>query len=214
MNPRDIDRCSTIIKKLRELPVSLFFLRPVSDKEFPNYRHYVPNPMDLGTVRKQLKHNKYKSVTEWERDIERISKNAERANGELSPVAVCGRQMLVHYRKLKKQYFAATSTEQLTEEYCALCLKMDAILAEHPSIPDLESFTALKEVPPRRSNAELLEELSKITSREKQLQLLFLIRELEPRTEFEGTNDITVNLSELKPETIAKLNDFVSAQRK
>jgi hypothetical protein len=210
MKQREIDRCSVILKKLRELPVSVPFLRPVSEEEFPGYRALISNPMDLSTIRKQLKHGKYKSLIDFDRDIERIASNAQKANGHAHLVTACGRQMCAHYRKLKKQYFGSTSIEQFTEEYCTLCLKMDAILSEHPAIRHLESFSALGEVPPPRSNAELLEALSRMTSREKQMELLFLIRELEPGSQFEATNDITVNLSELKPETIAKLNDFVS----
>jgi hypothetical protein len=214
MKPRDLDRCTAVLKKLIQLPVSQPFLRPVSDEEFPKYRTLIPNPMDLSTIRKRLKRNQYKTVTDFERDIEQISKNASRANGASHPVAACGRQMLARYRKLKRQYLATTTIDQLTEEYCALCLRMDTILAAHPPGPHLDSFAASREVPPLRSKAELLEALSRMKSRDQQLQLLFLIRELEPRREFEGTNEILVNLGDLKPETIAKLNDFVSEQLK
>jgi hypothetical protein len=213
MEARTIERCTTILKRLRELPIASPFLRPVSESEFPNYRSLVQTPMDLSTIRKRLKRGRYKNFNEWERDLELISKNATKANGPLHPVAACARRLLERYRKLKKQYFANTSIEQLTEEYCALCSKVDALLSEHPPIPQLDSFSTLKEAHPTRSNAELLAALAQMKSQEQQVQLLFLLRELEVRRDFEGTNVICINLSELKPETIVKLNDFVSSQR-
>jgi hypothetical protein len=211
MKPRTVEHCKTVLRKLRELPVSALFRRPVSDSDFPNYSKIISNPMDLSKIRKNLKHGKYKSLADLERDLEQISKNSAKANGPAHPVTACARTMLAHYRKFKKQYFPVTSIDQLTEDYCALCVKLDAVLSEHPPLPQLEIFTPVKEEAPARTNAELLTALSRFTSREQQLQLLFLLREFEPR--FEGQNDITVNLAQLKPETIAKLNDFVNAQR-
>jgi hypothetical protein len=212
MDSRTADRCNTILKKLRETPIASPFLKPVSDAELANYRSLVSNPMDLSTLRKRLKRGKYKSFNEWEHDLELILKNAVKANGVTHPVAAGARRLMEHYRKLKKQYFASNSVEQLSEDYCGLCLKLDTLLSEHPPIPQLSMFSDNKETPPVRSNQELLAALSQMRSQEQQVQLLFLLRELEVRTDFEGTNDICVNLGELKPETIAKLNDFVCSQ--
>jgi hypothetical protein len=210
MDARTTDRCATILKKLRELPLAAPFLHPVSETTFPEYRRLVTTPMDLSTMRKLLKHNKYRSFNEWERDLEQISKNAAKANGPTHPVAASARQLLCQYRKLKKVYFESNTIEQLTEQYCALCLKLEGILSEPPPNKQLEVFSAFKEEPQKRGNAELMTALSQIKSKDDELELLFLIRELEARTEFEGTNEIVVNLGELKPETIVKLNEFVS----
>jgi hypothetical protein len=210
MKPRTQERCTAVLRKLRDLPVSAPFRRPVSEADFPGYTKLVSVPMDLSKIRKNLKHGRYKSHAELERDLEQISKNSTKANGATHPVTACARTMIAHYRKLKRQYFPVTSADQLAEDYCALCLKLDAILSEHPPLPQLEIFTPAREEALSRTNAELVAALARLTSREQQLQLLFLVRELEPR--FEGQNDITVNLAQLKPETIAKLNDFVNAQ--
>jgi hypothetical protein len=214
MRPRDTDRCQKVMHRLLEFPASTFFRDPVV---IPGYRERIQKPMDLARVAKNLRKGRYKTTGEWEADIDLIYRNACRFNGRDHPVSHCAKQMVLHFRKLKKQFFGARSVEKLADEYCKLCLELDGLLSQHPrnaTLPQLEPFDTLNDaapVEPIDSLQDLRNALAALTSHEQQLQLIYLIRELEPRYA-NGMNDIQVNLSHLKPETIAKLQDYVASQ--
>ena len=56
------------------------FLRPVQKKEAPNYYDIITNPMDLGTVGKNLKNLKYNSKSEFKQDLDLIWSNCLKYN--------------------------------------------------------------------------------------------------------------------------------------
>jgi hypothetical protein len=214
MRPRDSERCQKVMHRLLEFPASTFFREPVG---IPGYRERIQKPMDLGRVGANLRKGRYNTTGEWEADIDLIYRNACRFNGRDHPVSHCAKQMVLHFKKLKKQFFGARSVEKLADEYCKLCLELDGLLSKHPvnaTLPQLELFDTINDtapVAPNDSLQDLRNALAGLTSHEQQLQLIYLIRELEPRYA-NGMNDIQVNLSHLKPETIAKLQDYVASQ--
>jgi hypothetical protein len=133
-------------------------------------------------------------------------------------ITTLAEQLISVFRKLKRQFSSSSSTEKLTVRYCELSNKLDGILARHPKnpvFPQLEVFDDLgcSALPQLDSGSfeELHKNLTKLTSSDDQLQLLYLLSDLEPKL-FSGANEVTVDLRRLKPETIVKLQSFVAGR--
>jgi hypothetical protein len=216
MNSHDLQRCLEVTQRLGKFPCALLFKNPVDRASLPHYYQKITNPMDLESVTRKLKNNKYRDVSEWESDFDLIRKNCYKFNQTDSPPRLLVQQMMKRFKKLKKTYFTSHSVEELTAEYCALSLKLDRLLTDHPQNPELrefEAFDVFKEVEPTQvvSLSELQKALSNCVSQEQQIQILYLIRELEPRY-CTGTTEIEIDLNQLKPETIEKLHQFLASQ--
>ncbi|KAK2720741.1 transcription initiation factor TFIID subunit 1-like isoform X2 [Artemia franciscana] len=89
--------------RLTTLPESGPFLKPVSRKSVKDYYEVVKDPMDLETITRKVKANKYHNREDFLRDVEQIVKNSLAYNGETHPVTA----------KAKKVY--DTAVEALKE---------------------------------------------------------------------------------------------------
>jgi hypothetical protein len=60
------------------------FLEPVNvvALDIPDYPLIVKNPMDFGTIKTKIKEQKYKSIEEFEADMELVFYNCRLYNGE------------------------------------------------------------------------------------------------------------------------------------
>lgn len=67
--------------KLKMIPESWPFLKPVNKKQVKDYYTVIRRPMDLETVSKKVSAHKYHSRAEFLRDIDLIAKNCEQYNG-------------------------------------------------------------------------------------------------------------------------------------
>lgn len=73
-----------LILKLKDMPISGPFLKPVNKKQVKDYYTVIRKPMDLETVSKKVAAHKYHSRQEFLSDIELIAKNCEQYNGSTS----------------------------------------------------------------------------------------------------------------------------------
>ena len=83
-----------ILNEMRESPDVQPFLFPVSTKAVPDYYRIIQRPMDLQTIRENLRQKKYQSREEFLCDVNQILENSTLYNGEKSGLTTAARKML------------------------------------------------------------------------------------------------------------------------
>ena len=84
-----------VLAQCFRLKGSYWFQDPVDYHKLmiPDYIDIIPNPMDLGTVRKKLNHNCYSSVKEFAADMSLIWLNCYKYNGEEHDISKCAKEI-------------------------------------------------------------------------------------------------------------------------
>lgn len=103
--------------KLKTMPESWPFLKPVNKKQVKDYYTVIRKPMDLETVTKKVAAHKYHSRKEFLGDIELISKNCEQYNGADSNFTGQSKVLL------------EAATKSLMEEYGDHCVHLEKNIA-------------------------------------------------------------------------------------
>lgn len=95
-----------VVKELWKFKDSWIFFEPVDPIKLniPDYHKIITNPMDLGTVKNNLKSGVYLKVEEFMRDVELIFENCILYNGENSPVSLMCKNVRNEYERLSKDY--------------------------------------------------------------------------------------------------------------
>eukprot|EP00898_Chlorokybus_atmophyticus_P001205 jgi/Chlat1/2085/Chrsp17S02690 len=75
----------SVVAAMRDHESSYYFRMPVKDKEFPDYRQRIARPMDLATVRRRNRENKYANRHQFRADVKLIVDNAHAYNDESNP---------------------------------------------------------------------------------------------------------------------------------
>lgn len=83
------------LEKLMNHPLAIAFLEPVDPEAegLPNYKKVIKRPMDLGTIKKKLHDDKYKTVDEFVEDINLVWQNAIKFNGKKSLLKSCAEKL-------------------------------------------------------------------------------------------------------------------------
>ncbi|XP_053594523.1 transcription initiation factor TFIID subunit 1 [Microplitis demolitor] len=84
----------SILNEMRDLPDVQPFLFPVNAKAVPDYYNIVKDPIDLQTIRDNLRQKKYQNRAEFLVDVNRIVENSVLYNGEHSSLTVAAKRML------------------------------------------------------------------------------------------------------------------------
>ncbi|XP_063980218.1 transcription initiation factor TFIID subunit 1 [Diachasmimorpha longicaudata] len=84
----------SILNEMRDLPDVQPFLFPVSAKAVPDYYKIIQRPMDLQTIRENLRQKKYQSREEFLADVNQIVENSNLYNGSKSSLTVAAKRML------------------------------------------------------------------------------------------------------------------------
>ncbi|RUS77280.1 hypothetical protein EGW08_014944, partial [Elysia chlorotica] len=71
----------TILNELRNMPDIQLFLFPVNQKEVPDYYRIIKRPMDMQTMRENVRQKKYRSREEFLADLNQIVENSKLYNG-------------------------------------------------------------------------------------------------------------------------------------
>ncbi|KAJ2656055.1 hypothetical protein IWW48_005219 [Coemansia sp. RSA 1200] len=97
---------SRILLRLQAQPSALEFLAPVDpvNQGVPTYAVIVKSPMDLGTVRKNLDRNQYRSIADFRRDVELVFSNCFLFNGAGTFVYTQGETLQRFFRHLWTQH--------------------------------------------------------------------------------------------------------------
>ncbi|KAK8374181.1 hypothetical protein O3P69_018916 [Scylla paramamosain] len=83
-----------MLNEMREMSDAQPFLFPVNVKQVPDYYNIVNHPMDLSTIRDNLRQKKYQSREEFLSDISQIVENSKLYNGVKSTLTVTAQKML------------------------------------------------------------------------------------------------------------------------
>ncbi|XP_043261805.1 transcription initiation factor TFIID subunit 1 isoform X2 [Colletes gigas] len=84
----------SILNEMRDLPDVQPFLFPVNAKAVPDYHKIIQRPMDLQTIRENLRLKKYQSREEFLADVNQIVENSTLYNGSKSSLTVAAKRML------------------------------------------------------------------------------------------------------------------------
>ncbi|XP_060811264.1 transcription initiation factor TFIID subunit 1 isoform X1 [Bombus pascuorum] len=84
----------SILNEMRDLPDVQPFLFPVNAKAVPDYYKIIQRPMDLQTIRENLRLKKYQSREEFLADVNQIVENSTLYNGSKSSLTVAAKRML------------------------------------------------------------------------------------------------------------------------
>ncbi|KYN01312.1 Transcription initiation factor TFIID subunit 1 [Cyphomyrmex costatus] len=84
----------SILNEMRDLPDVQPFLFPVNAKVVPDYHKIIQRPMDLQTIRENLRLKKYQNREEFLADVNQIVENSTLYNGAKSSLTVAAKRML------------------------------------------------------------------------------------------------------------------------
>lgn len=105
----------SVIKELFSVPFSIPFHRPVSLKKFPNYLEFVPNPIDLTTIKSKVRSGDYKSYDDFLEDVRLMSKNCRTYNGDGHSLTKISEEMIEIAEAARKKNREAI---ELLEDQC------------------------------------------------------------------------------------------------
>lgn len=71
----------SILNDMRALPNVQLFLLPVSARRVPDYYTIITKPMDLQTMRENLRHQRYQTRADFLADVDQIVQNSVLYNG-------------------------------------------------------------------------------------------------------------------------------------
>ncbi|OHT08736.1 Bromodomain containing protein [Tritrichomonas foetus] len=212
MNDETIVKCRKIMHHLNDHPLAIFFKDKVDTTLYPDYLRVISEPSDITTVKTRLVKKKYESVEKWNRDVELIFDNCIQYNGKNTDLAAMAQHLRKVYHKLKKEYLF--DCDWCAKRCVELQNKLDRLLVNCPkSLKNVDAFQEIRNTASTErsdiKNDQLIKTLNSYKSKEQQIQLLCLLQECEPKL-YEGQNDLNINIDRLRPETITKLNEFVS----
>jgi len=87
----------TILDELEMHDEAWPFLLPVNTKQFPTYKKIIRSPMDLGTIRKRLDDQLYKTRDDFCADLHLMFNNCVTFNEDESPVGKAGFSLKTYF---------------------------------------------------------------------------------------------------------------------
>ncbi|XP_065225060.1 transcription initiation factor TFIID subunit 1 isoform X2 [Planococcus citri] len=93
-----------ILNEIRNLPDVQPFLFPVNVKNVPDYHNIVDRPMDLQTMRENIRQKRYATREDFISDLNQIVQNSTLYNGAMSSLTLAAKRMLdVCVERLKEK---------------------------------------------------------------------------------------------------------------
>ncbi|EAX97139.1 Bromodomain containing protein [Trichomonas vaginalis G3] len=94
-------RCMKALNKLFEFSISDMFSEPVDPiaDGCPDYFEKIEYPIDLGTIKKKLINDEYKSTDEFKYEVNLVWDNSYRYNGKQAIVSLLAKQLSVVFNK-------------------------------------------------------------------------------------------------------------------
>lgn len=89
------------IRNTKKIKVAFAFRDPVDPDALgiPQYRDFIKEPMDLGTMEQKLKDDKYASMADFMKDMNQIIENTVKFNGQEHPITQAGLNMRAYFIK-------------------------------------------------------------------------------------------------------------------
>jgi hypothetical protein len=127
-------KCVEITEKLIKWPICSPFVEMVDPERdgAPDYFDYIKEPMALAEVKRKLSGNEYDSVQSWERDIDRIWKNAKTYNGDDTLFTHMAMEASLWFNQKMKR-FPSTQEEDWTSKIQRTAKKLLDVLSHPPA---------------------------------------------------------------------------------
>lgn len=232
-------QCQEVMEKICSRPTAQFFFYPIDpiQDNCPDYFEIVKFPMDLSTIKKNLRNNKYKSVAEWKRDMELVWSNSLLYNSDDATLGIMTRDLQEYYMGLTKYLsdsyrsawkYKLIDLQQEFNTYLRELQKCKGIYQNQKvrSISKRDQLhPMLEELPPpqfRRHfqflKKEEIEQLLRDINSLKEEYELNSIKEILKENEPTVVNDenghfIPINLNALQPTTLALIQNQINEMR-
>ncbi|KAH0792789.1 Bromodomain containing protein [Histomonas meleagridis] len=225
MDSNAYDFVRSITEKIVAIPTNADFAYPLEDI-VPGYRDYIENPMDLSTVQKKLKDNKYKTVREWYEDVCRIYDNCVKYYTESNqpPDRAELYITLANYNLKRFKKLTPGLECKSDEEWYELTRKTNEKLIKiagnspipqgiDPMLPDVSSFAEpLMPLTPREI-AETVDSLNRWMDQDHtKKDIVLLLKQNEPEMKFD-VDLLTIDAEKLKEETLKALWVYVKSHK-
>ena len=213
MNEKQKKICLTIIKELKEHPITKPFHEPIlpgSDAPV-NYFEIIKKPIDLRTITNNINENKYLKITQFFKDIDLIFKNAENYNETVSLMGYCAKKSKEIFEK-KTRLASNISLEIWSLENYRLKNKITELLTKSPSkIKNYFNNKYLKEKLNLFTEKELfnlVKATEMLTNNEEQKELINIIKNNQPELD-NGSKNLLIDITKCNLNTLYLIKDFI-----
>eukprot|EP00057_Strongylocentrotus_purpuratus_P005992 XP_011660466.1 PREDICTED: transcription initiation factor TFIID subunit 1 [Strongylocentrotus purpuratus] len=136
-----------ILNAIRELPYTQPFHTAVEKRKFPDYYKIVSKPIALQTIRDNVRKHRYASRDSFEADINQIVDNSILYNGEMSPLTMVAKNMLLMAQKKMQEKTERMSRLEMAinpllgdDDQLAFSFILDNILTALKLVPESWPF--------------------------------------------------------------------------
>eukprot|EP00057_Strongylocentrotus_purpuratus_P020034 XP_011674508.1 PREDICTED: transcription initiation factor TFIID subunit 1 [Strongylocentrotus purpuratus] len=141
-----------ILNAIRELPYTQPFHTAVEKRKFPDYYKIVSKPIALQTIRDNVRKHRYASRDSFEADINQIVDNSILYNGEMSPLTMVAKNMLLMAQKKMQEKTERMSRLEMAinpllgdDDQLAFSFILDNILTALKLVPESNMPEAMAE---------------------------------------------------------------------
>ena len=208
-------QCYDVMDKIYARPISKIFLYPVDpiQDNCPNYFDIVKTPMDLGTIKKNLRGNKYKSIEEWKRDMELVWSNSILFHTENSTVGLMAIELQNYFHELTR-YLTDSYRSSWKRQLIELNQEFQTCVKEVSKFHVVQNAPKIRQVVKRDQLGPMLEELPpaqvrrhfKFLTKNEIEKLVKDINSLKVESQIQTISDI---LKEREPNTFDENDDLV-----
>lgn len=226
------NECLNLVDEILKYSISAMFANPVDPvrDNCPNYLELIKEPMDLGTVKKRLQSNYYKTVNDWKHDMELIWTNSYTFNKVNTVLGLITKELQDKYTQLSEYINDDVDMTWRTKLYC-LNRDLNEILKEAPKIhgykkkkgykrDDLWNNSTNDSTEVSNSNypmthdeiISLADDIKKIQTNSQKMIIMNMLKKLEPAMILDPDH-IDIDLCCLQTSTLhalrSKLDDFI-----
>lgn len=203
---RWVQKCNDLIEACRKNPLTYYFNNPVEFNDAQadeDYRSIVKNPLCIMTVKDNLSHGKYQTQKEFLADFMLIYDNAIAYHSQRNgPLFVCIAKYLK--KELEKEYknrFERTSN--VAYYYSQYLMILREKITNDKDMPELTDFTKVGKAFEEPVLSLLADRLNDVITEANSPEVAKILNVQQT-----GTNQ-TVELSDISPEQVSQLWDFV-----
>ena len=133
MNEKDRTFFIEVTKELMAHPLGVHYSSPVDLKAVPDYRDYVTNPQDFGTILDRLEKKKYKTNKAYMKDMMLVFSNSILYSGTDGIYGKCATHLQNVFKKLLRKRFMQPSLGDWYEYVLNIQNRIDKLLLYPPS---------------------------------------------------------------------------------
>lgn len=136
-----------VMENLANYPCAKLFLYPVNSQQegLYDYSLIVKRPMDITSIINNLLNGRYKSFSEWKRDIYQIYQNSKLFNGPESYITILALQLLKRFNQEFSSFFSY-DPNIWKDEYQRISDKLKKMILEENQLQSSEAYQRAIEI--------------------------------------------------------------------